>query len=236
MKSKTFWILAGTAILVFVVLSRDRQPPLQPLPTPTSSVEKAKPPPDLSDIPVSTNYRILSDESMLDIKSSLVIRLTQEIGEEELRRIARDLRRDGRRHFERLFIVYYQPGMTIGAGAWATTHFNPDLEVKIQGLTRDQVAAAITQSDAGARVVGRWIDHILGAVYTLRKRDDSLIMEFSYKDGSSREFSLIRKRVGGRERFVEAGEQSEDYYIIRDNNTLVLCDNLGVIVSLPPSK
>ena len=133
MQSKTFWILAGTEILVVVALSRDREPPLRSLPAPKSSVEKARPAPDLSQIPVSTDYTILTDEALADIKGTLVIRLSQEIGEEELRRIARDLRRDGRRHFERLFITYYQPGMTIGAGAWATTHFNPDLEVQIWG-------------------------------------------------------------------------------------------------------
>jgi hypothetical protein len=37
------------------------------------------------------------------------------------------------RKYERVFICYYLPGMEVGAGAWATGHFNPELEVKVLG-------------------------------------------------------------------------------------------------------
>jgi hypothetical protein len=129
MKSKTLWVLAGIALVVLVISLRDRQTP----PAPESSTVRTEPATETKQAPVAVDYKIVIDEAMGGTKGTLVIRLPGEIETDALKRLAIMLRRDGRRHFERLFITYYLPGMRVGAGAWATTHFNPDLKVRILG-------------------------------------------------------------------------------------------------------
>ncbi len=58
------------------------------------------------------------------------LRTTRELTRAEIRKIAERLRDE---RAERTFIVYYLPGMDVDAGAWASSHFNPDLEIRIYG-------------------------------------------------------------------------------------------------------
>ncbi len=67
------------------------------------------------------------------IKRSVVVRLNTAVSESELAQIATKIKGKVLRSFERTFIEYYIPGMKEGAGAWATTHFDPNLEVRILG-------------------------------------------------------------------------------------------------------
>jgi len=49
--------------------------------------------------------------------------------------------------------------MQVDAGAWATTHYNPDLDVRILGFTADAAASLSAKPDATDRdEIGRWID------------------------------------------------------------------------------
>jgi hypothetical protein len=80
------------------------------------------------------HYTIINEETYLDIKTSIDIRLDSEVDEEILYKIANELWEDGREKYERVFICYYLPDMEVDAGAWATTHFDPKLEVKISAL------------------------------------------------------------------------------------------------------
>ena len=61
----------------------------------------------------------------------LDIRLNREVQEDVLRSIAMELKSSDRKKYERTFMLYYLPGMEVDAGGWASTHFNPDLEVII---------------------------------------------------------------------------------------------------------
>ena len=76
---------------------------------------------------------IVEDTSMANLKRSVVVELEQPISESELREAAYMIRDSDARNYERTFIEYYLPGMVVGAGAWATTHFNPALDVQIYG-------------------------------------------------------------------------------------------------------
>ena len=80
-------------------------------------------------------YTIINEEKFLNIKTSLDIRLEFEVNKETITKIANELRKDGRRNYQRVFINYYLPGMEVGKGAWALSHFNPNLEVQILGFT-----------------------------------------------------------------------------------------------------
>lgn len=77
-------------------------------------------------------YECLSVESAGIEKISADIVISRPIDRSELSRIARTIYKalKGPR-FKRVFITYYLPGMDVGAGAWATTHFNPFLKITI---------------------------------------------------------------------------------------------------------
>jgi hypothetical protein len=100
------------------------------MPTPTRTNEKRK---EATALP---QYEILKKENFHDYKLSFDVEIqeprTNLPNEEQLRALSRKLYadNDGKR-YERVFICYYLPGMEVDAGAWATGHHNPDLEIKI---------------------------------------------------------------------------------------------------------
>lgn len=83
-------------------------------------------------------YRILKEDSFLTYKRSLDIEVqpanTGLPTKLQLTELAKQLysQYEGEK-YDRVFICYYLPGMVLNSGAWATSHFNPDLEVRILG-------------------------------------------------------------------------------------------------------
>lgn len=66
------------------------------------------------------------------IKRSVVVRLSREISYSDLVALGKSIR-DQDSNYERVFIEYYLPGMRENAGAWAITHWTPNLEARILG-------------------------------------------------------------------------------------------------------
>ena len=66
---------------------------------------------------------------------NLDVRLNQKVSQDVLRAIALELKSNDSRQYDRTFIVYYLPAMNVDSGGWATTNFNPTLDVRILGLT-----------------------------------------------------------------------------------------------------
>ena len=93
-----------------------------------------------------SQYTIINEETLTDIKTMIDIRLESEVDEEILYKIANELREDGRRKYQRVFICYYLPDMEVGTGAWATSHFNPDLDVKILGLSKKEKSQLLEET------------------------------------------------------------------------------------------
>ena len=89
-------------------------------------------------IPNGGIYTIIRTEVVPGIKRSLDIRLNRTVSEEVLRAIATKLENSDHGTYERTFISYHLPGMKVGSGAWATSHFDPDLEICILGVSTDQ--------------------------------------------------------------------------------------------------
>lgn len=80
------------------------------------------------------DFELYEYDIIPNIKYSANIRLKKEISKSELETLAKHIyRKYNLSSYERSFLVYYLPGMTFGAGGWATTHYNPNLEVRIFG-------------------------------------------------------------------------------------------------------
>ena len=108
------------------------------------------------------SYSIINSTATAGIKRSLDVRLNKRVAEDTLRALALKLKSQDSRDYDRTFITYYLPGMTVGAGAWATTHFRPDLEVKIWGLWTEE-EKKLTPATRPAPAMG---DVIRGGVHT----------------------------------------------------------------------
>ena len=93
-----------------------------------------------SKIPSDITYTVINETKLPRIKRSVDIRLNRPVSEATLTTIAAEIKSSDSGDYERTFIGYYLPEMQVGAGCWATSHYNPDLDVQILGLSADAAA------------------------------------------------------------------------------------------------
>ncbi|NOX55980.1 MAG: hypothetical protein GXP27_16360 [Planctomycetes bacterium] len=186
----------------------------------------------------SLSYKIVESESVPPHKRSLTVILDRKVSEAALRDLALRLKAQSSQRYERTFITYYLPGMTINAGAWATTHFNPDLQVRIFGLTLEQEKKLVSEPvPAGWDVLGRWLDErpFFGKRVTIFRQAGTLYVEEKYPDGSAVKKKLLeRKTPRGRRLQTSIMRDSDagDHWLLRPDGTLELRDNEGLIATL----
>ena len=83
------------------------------------------------------DYTIIAEDTDRAFsKTSVEIRLNGERSEADLKNIALEIK-DSRNDFSKVWIFYFLPGQEPGNGAWATTHFKPELKVEILGATKE---------------------------------------------------------------------------------------------------
>lgn len=185
-------------------------------------------------IPEDVKYTIVSDDALPPYKRSLDVRLNKKVSEDVLTAIASELRNRDRRQFERTFIVYYLPDMQVGAGGWATTHFDPSLKVVIQGLSRDEELALVSGSTASDRhVIGQWLDDrpYVGNRITIYRSGGQLMLERRYRDGSNSEDQLRERSTSRGRRFEEIENESGEYFLIDTRGDLQAWDADGLITT-----
>jgi len=184
-------------------------------------------------------YKIINEEKMGNIKISLDIRLESEVNKETIIKIANELRKDGRKNYQRLFINYYLPGMEVGKGAWALSHFNPNLEVQILGLTKEEKKQLLKKTTLSeSNLIGRWIDQTpyVGGIITISRNANILELTVKYKDGSEASKKLIEKIVNGQKRWIEEHNVFGEYYVLNNDGNLSIYDAEGLIKTLPKIK
>lgn len=187
-----------------------------------------------SDIPPDVSYDIVGTTTVPGIKRSLDIRLNRRVSKVTLHAIALKLKASESQHYDGTFIAYYLPGMKVGAGAWATTHFDPDLKVEILGLTADAKKKLLAQSPEqdGRTVIGRWLDQspYVGGVITIYRKDGKLYLE--QKGQLEQEETLIEsKSTLGRRFDMTEGSATGDHWIINHAGNLEIRDNQGLITT-----
>jgi hypothetical protein len=164
----------------------------------------------------------------------LDIRLPNRISEDEIKHIAEYINQNEGADCSPLFIYYFLPDEEPGIdGAWAYSWFNPQLEVKINGMnleTEATLEASIPRVDEN--VIGTWLD-TWGLAHTvvIRKVNGVYQMTSQYSDGSGETITLIEKVVNGEERLYE---ESGIYMVIENNGNLGVYDNQGLIYECEP--
>ena len=182
--------------------------------------------------PDGPTYSVIGRDEIPGIKLSLDLRLERKASEQELATIARELRDDAGGAYERIFILYYLPGMKPGSGAWATSHYNPGLNVSILGMTAEQEQVLSKEpSTTGGDVIGNWIDDgILAGKITIFKVDGIAHFHERFKDGSELTKRLVERKTSSGWRYDYAeGSSTGDHYVINQSGALEIRDNEGLI-------
>lgn len=171
-------------------------------------------------------YKILSDDRLHAIKRTVDVRLPYPIRESELRVIAEEIHATAPR-FDRVFIAYWLPNMKPGTGAWATSHYDPTLEVRVLGLTVED-ETSLRQYAARVRAIGKWIDRtqLPGCLIMIRRENNGFKFVRRFPDGSETRDGLIRSRSNGLDRFDLVEDSWEGmYFLIAQDGTLEIRDS-----------
>lgn len=179
-------------------------------------------------------YSIISDNDFRDVKRSIDVRLDKKVSVEVLRTIAQKLKNMERKKYERIFIAYYLPNMKVGAGAWATSHFDPELKVRILGLTAEEEEKIAQAAKSTSRdVIGIWMDDrpYVGATITIYRENEKLYLESKYKDGSgsTEEMTETQSTIGAK--LVEKGGNPHgEYFVLDKKGNLQAGGNNGIFL------
>ncbi|MDD5215665.1 MAG: hypothetical protein PHQ03_09040 [Methylococcales bacterium] len=181
-------------------------------------------------------YKVVKDEKLGNIKRMVDVVLSEKISEEELKKIAMEIKHSDSKNYDKTFITYSLSAdkkftKDRNRDGWATTHFNPNLEVKIQGLNlKDEqtlLAKANTATDANRKVIGSWIDDRIGYTAVLFKADKKLFMEKLFYDGSGSVDEMMidkNKKITSK---VDYGHG--EYYVINAKKELESWGRNGLI-------
>lgn len=177
-------------------------------------------------------FEIIRDEMRKGIKRTVEVRLSERLSEQELQLLAHRLKAKSSQEVPRTFITYYLPGMEVGKGAWASSHFTPELRIRIWGPTKDQLENVLTIDDNDNRL-GQWIDNgPFAGIITIFERNGDFFAERHFKDGSIVTQDLIRQSSSDGQRFDVKEDSFKAYYIIDRKGNLRVGDQDGLIKTL----
>jgi len=190
------------------------------------------------------NYTIIKKRHFGNIKATIDIRLERKVSEDFLKKLASKIREDEPKKFDRIFLSYYLPNMTYGAGAWATTHFETNLKVKILGTTIKEEGILLNEPKKILydEIIGEWFDDspYVAGKYTFIKKSGKIFMIRKLNKGRKKgtKIEMIQKNQSGRIRFEEKKKRNDsgEYYLIEKNGNMSVYDNAGHIFTMRSIK
>jgi len=181
------------------------------------------------------SYTFMNIKKGSSSKCDLDIRLPNRISKDNIVQVAEYISQNEGAGCSPLFIFYFLPDETPGIdAAWAYSHFDPQLNVGINGLSLENEATlTVLQPTAEKNVIGTWLDTWgLSHNVIIRKVNGEYQMTSQYSDGSGGTITLTEKAVDGQERLYD--EESGTYMVIENNGKLGVYDNQGLIYECEP--
>lgn len=201
-------------VITIATFNNDGQP--QKAPTNTTAVINS------TQKPINVDYKIISDESKRNIKRTVEIELGERTDKETLKAIAQRVKSFESGSYERTFIAYRVKGDN-GSSYWATTHYNPNLEVNILGTTKEEYDAIKKSQTAipTEKIIGSWLAH-WGVDYKMVAyiNNGTTYIKSIYSDGENEKVYQSTPSERGLILQDEGGKERGEYFLINSNGDL----------------
>lgn len=170
------------------------------------------------------DYKILSDESRRDIKRTVEVQLPGMISDKDLQEVAEDIYKSG---YERTFITYVLQENP--SQAWATTHFNPYLEITYIGQSlADHNALSDQQLQIEGTAIGQWwVEYAYSYKAAIFSKEGEIFLTRIFADGSGDTKPLVVTDVGGVKRYQTESDIEHGEYMTIDNGNLEFWGSTG---------
>ena len=191
-----------------------------------ASVSKYKKEP----LPTDFSYKIIEDKSNDALeKNELTLEINKKISVEQIATLA-DKFFSTKKKQRRFYIFYLLPSMKIGSGAWATSHFDPELDIKIIGATKEQESSMKKSSDSvEGEIIGKWHEEqYTKSTYIIFKKQNKTLLRILFSNGqiSDEEIVMIEKNKQKRINYKGDGYNGE-YFILNKDKTLGFYNSEG---------
>jgi hypothetical protein len=178
-------------------------------------------------IPAGVTYLIISENTdepvyKQHIKRSVDVLIYQKVTEDVLRKIAIKIKNSDPNTYQRTLIGYFLPGMRTDGSqwCWATTHFDPNHEVRILGLSIDQEKVLNERPKSPSyKLIGTWLEGSFDLTrrITLFHENGRSFMETKYTDGEIVKEEVVERRSAAGRRFdTKKGSDEEGNYFLID--------------------
>lgn|GEM_PF-3007759 len=206
--------------------------------------------------PSLSNFSIIKIDTIPPYKYSIDIRLEKECKKSEIEQLAYYIKKNViKETYQTIFISYYLPKMKVDEVAWATSHFNPDLEIFMtspayndikpkENINVSETDIAINEfidKNRSCKIIGTWYEGKDFLIFIFKKNSKNYLAEMNIKTQNISEYELLTKKYKEQQTFIikkflepprngikPIGDYT-DYYTIEANGDLSLFDNIGLI-------
>ncbi len=181
---------------------------------------------------ITEKFTIIKEDKNEKLKKVTIdVRLDKEINKAELKKIGLKIKED-RPKFEKFRIFYYLPKHETGNGAWAITHFKPELEIEILGATQE-ASKEMNDKKVTGTILNIWKDNdaiMPSKIYLVNENEKlfikTLYAKNKYSDASEIINEVTEVKKNGLTRYNYDNDHG-DYYVVEKNGNLGLYDNEG---------
>lgn len=180
-------------------------------------------------------YKIIEDTVKGNIKRTVEVELSSRTDEEQLRALAKEIYALKDVNVERTFIGYRIAGEHKSQAYWATTHYDPDLKVKIMGESASNYEKIKNTALPDGDILGSWMVS-WGFEYksVAYEKDGKTYIRNIHGDGSQKdEIYELSKSDKGIKLQNESGKDHNEYFIINKNGDLEFWSDNGNYYTAP---
>lgn len=198
-------------------------------------------------LPENFYYEIVKDESdALLEKNQLKVEISEKLTEGQIATLAEELynSKDSRRRF----YIWYKLKDVDNGSAWATSHFDPELEISINGSTTEEdfnknklleefdnkISVNGSTADEGKLskkneniIIGKWDENKFSFTnLIIYKKDNKTFLKTIFKNGTVLDDELIENKTpeGIRYNYKEAEANNNEFFILNSEGMLDIYD------------
>lgn len=198
-------------------------------------------------LPENFYYEIAKDESdALLEKNQLTVEISEKLTEGQIATLAEELyySKDNRRRF----YIWYKLKDVDNSFAWATSHFDPELEIFINGSTTEEdikkdklleeidneipINGSTTEEEKlskknDSEIIGKWDENKFSFTnLIIYKKDNKTFLKTIFKNGTILDDEIIENKTSGgiRYDYKDAESNNNEYFILNSEGMLDIYD------------